>query len=231
LGSSLPEIVSRHGDFEDQIIKKLHVARSRIVIVASRSGEKLPEPESIAGAVITGSHAMVTDRESWSEYTGRWIAQAVKTRIPILGICYGHQLIGQALGGVVNKNPSGGEFGTKKIYLNESAKNDALFHGLSQEIKGYMTHFQSVTTLPPGAVVLAATQDEKHAAFVIPPFTYGFQFHPEFNGEIVKTYIQKYKMDMLSSEERVEEKDRHEADLTGDVLLQRFGQLVMQQDR
>jgi GMP synthase (glutamine-hydrolysing) len=209
----------------------LAIDRSRIVIASPRAGEKLPKPASIGGAVITGSHAMVTDREAWSEYTAVWIRQAFKARIPVLGICYGHQLIGQALGGEVNKNPRGGEFGTIKIYLAESAKSDALFHGLQQEVNGYMTHFQSVTTLPPGAILLAATQDEKHAAFVIPPFTYGFQFHPEFNAEIVKIYIRKHKTDMLSAEERVSEMDIHEADQTGDLLLQRFGQLVMQQDR
>jgi len=58
----------------------------------------LPEPRLFSGVILTGSHSMVTDHEAWSEQTARWIPAVMEASIPLLGICYGHQVIGYALG-------------------------------------------------------------------------------------------------------------------------------------
>ncbi len=65
----------------------------------------LPEPRHFSGAILTGSHSMVTDHEPWSERTAAWIPAVMAAGTPLLGICYGHQLIAYALGGDVGPNP------------------------------------------------------------------------------------------------------------------------------
>ncbi len=75
-------------------------------------GDALPRREGFAGVIVTGSAAMVTDRHDWSERSADWLRDAAHGGLPLLGICYGHQLIAHALGGEVGDNPAGREMGT-----------------------------------------------------------------------------------------------------------------------
>ncbi|MEZ4555438.1 MAG: gamma-glutamyl-gamma-aminobutyrate hydrolase family protein [Caldilineaceae bacterium] len=50
---------------------------------------------------MTGSHSMVTDRAAWSERSADWLRAVVAAEWPVLGICFGHQLLAHAWGGVV----------------------------------------------------------------------------------------------------------------------------------
>ncbi|RYF49524.1 MAG: glutamine amidotransferase, partial [Comamonadaceae bacterium] len=82
-------------------------ANAQIQVVRPSLGETLPAPHAVAGAIITGSWNMVTDREDWSELTAAWVREAFAGDVPLLGICYGHQLMAHALGGVVDYHPQG----------------------------------------------------------------------------------------------------------------------------
>lgn len=96
--------------------------------------------------------------------------------IPMLGICYGMQLMGYTLKGKVG--PGGKrEFGKTDI---EVLNTSDLFHGLDSEIVAWMSHGDCVQELPPGFGVLAKSANTKHAAMSDPVRKlYGVQFHPE----------------------------------------------------
>jgi GMP synthase (glutamine-hydrolysing) len=188
-GSTFPEISKDRGDFEDWIIAGMGIDRKKFLIVNVSRGELLPGYDEISGIVITGSHAMVTDHADWSERTAEWLPGAVAKEIPLLGICYGHQLLAHAMGGEVGDNPNGLEFGTVEAHLTEIAQKDRLFSFLPAKVHLQATHTQSVIKLPPGAKLLAATSMDKNHAFVIGDCTWGIQFHPEFDMDIVKRYI------------------------------------------
>jgi GMP synthase (glutamine-hydrolysing) len=100
-GSTLPSLLDRQGDFEDWVIAGLGVPRDQVQVANVQAGDVLPEPDDVAGVVITGSHSMVTDHEPWSERAAAWLRRAVVRQTPVLGICYGHQLLAYALGGEV----------------------------------------------------------------------------------------------------------------------------------
>jgi GMP synthase (glutamine-hydrolysing) len=105
---------------------------------------------------------------------------------PVLGICFGHQLIAQALGGEVKRNPLGREMGTMRV---QRLADDPLFAGLPATFDIQGTHADAVTRLPPGAEVLATTPRDAFAAFRVGGHVRGVQFHPEFDADVMRGYL------------------------------------------
>ena len=193
MGETMPHLAERRGDFEDWIIDPLGKNRDGFRVVSPHM-ENLPsDPGAFAGIIITGSHAMVTDREDWSERTAAWIPRAIEAGVPLLGICYGHQLLAHAMGGVVGNLPTGVEMGTVLVTLAKEAGKDPLLKGLPKHIKAHASHSQTVIQLPPDAVLLASGENDPHHAFCVGPFAWGVQFHPEFDADIMKTYVHEFR--------------------------------------
>ncbi len=192
-GETFPFIKSKKGDFEDWIIAKSGLEKTHVNIVDVFNGEKLGSYDNIKGIIITGSHSSVAEKQPWSEYTAQWLLKAIQLDIPILGICYGHQLIAYALGGKVGPCPNGNEFGTVDIRLKPLAKDDRLFQGLPNLFKAHATHTDSVLELPAETQCLAWSDLESHQAFVVKDHVWGVQFHPEFDPDITAAYIQQMK--------------------------------------
>jgi GMP synthase (glutamine-hydrolysing) len=189
LGTTFPALAARQGDFEHWIRDRLEVAEEQVVVVDVRQETRLPDPRRFAGIVLTGSHGMVTEREEWSERTANWTARVLDTAVPLLGICYGHQLLTHALGGEVGWNPRGREFGTVAVHVHDVARNDPLFGHLPERLWVHTCHAQSVLRLPPGATCLASNAHDPHHAYRVGQNAWGVQFHPEFDVAAVKTYI------------------------------------------
>jgi GMP synthase (glutamine-hydrolysing) len=176
-------------DFEHWTAAAAGVPLDRWRTVTVIDGETLPEAQGCSGVVITGSAAMVSDRHPWSEYSAQWLLGTMKRGVPILGICYGHQLLAHALGGVVDYHPRGREMGTKIIQRLPAALDDELFKALPECFPAHVTHMQSVLTLPPHAQVLAANAFEPHHAVRFSSRAWGVQFHPEFTPAAMSHYL------------------------------------------
>jgi GMP synthase (glutamine-hydrolysing) len=188
-GTTLPEIRARHGDFPQWIARDMELAPGEVHVVRVDRGEALPDPATVRGAVVTGSGAMVTDRESWSEATADWLRAGVASGLPLLGLCYGHQLLAHALGGCVDFNPRGREIGSAWLERSTAAVDDALFDRMPARFVAQESHLQSVVEAPPGSVVLARSARDRHQALRHAPRVWGLQFHPEFSEAVVALYI------------------------------------------
>ena len=112
---------------------------------------------------------MVTDREPWSEDTAAWLREAAAAGLPMFGVCYGHQLLAHALGGKVGYNPTGSELGTQTVELLPPAAGDQLLDGLPASFPAQMLHAQTVLQPPPGAAVLARSDQDPHQMFRVGP--------------------------------------------------------------
>ena len=189
----------RHGSFAHWIRVAAGLARDAAVVVDVQGGEPLPPREGFAGTIVTGSGAMVTDRHAWSERSAAWLREAAHAGMPLLGICYGHQLLAHALGGEVGDHPGGREMGTVRIDLQPAAQEDPLFAGLPPSFAAQATHLQSVLRPPAGATVLACNDHDACHAFRWGETAWGVQFHPEFAAGHMRGYIHA-RADALAAE-------------------------------
>jgi GMP synthase (glutamine-hydrolysing) len=187
-GSTLAEIRAKRGDFEDWIIEQSAVSAGEWDVFSIFQRAELPDLRRYKAAIITGSHSMVTEKAEWMEKTSQWL-KGLFSNLPVLGICFGHQLIAQTFGGRVELNPVKLETGMTCIQLTEDGINDNLFKDLPAAFSMPSAHSQSVTRLPEGAKLLAKNQIETNLAFRLGSNIWGVQFHPEFDEDILTQYV------------------------------------------
>lgn len=224
-GEKLASLAAVAGDFADWMLVGMHAPpETGVTVVKPHAGDPLPAPGGVAAAVVTGSSAMVNDGHDWIEACAGWLRELLTLGRPLLGICFGHQLLAHALGGEVRENPKGIEVGTVTTRLTDAARADPLFAGLPPSMSVQASHRQSVIALPPGAVRLAASERDPNHAFRFGNRAWGIQFHPEFDREITRAYIERYRPDLEASGRAVERMLRETVTTPEPVrLLRRFG--------
>jgi len=228
-GDTYESLREPRGDFEHWIADGLEAGGLPLLVLDPRQGDALPDAQDIAGVVVTGSHSMVSHREPWSERAAQWLAGVVESdRVPVLGICYGHQLLAHALGGEAGDHPAAIEIGTVQVRTTEAAAQDPLFAAMPERFDAHVVHRQSALSLPPKAVRLAGNDFEPNQAFRVGSQTWGVQFHPEFDEDAMRGYIDMLAA-TLENPTAVREQVRATPEAAG--LLQRFAHLVARHAR
>jgi GMP synthase (glutamine-hydrolysing) len=223
LGSVPENLKARRGDFEHWFARGLGIGMNRCTVVNPETGHQLPEPQICAGVVLTGSDAMLTDNPAWSLRTQDWLGSAVARNIPVLGVCYGHQLLAQTLGGKVGWSRKGEEIGTVTVDLTAEGRRDPLCTGLPERLTVQASHSQSVLELPPDVRLLAHNVHEPVQGFAWGSNVWGFQFHPEFDADISRTYIEDDREELEAHGREPEALLRATRDAGhGAILLRRF---------
>ncbi|WP_303851173.1 glutamine amidotransferase [Seleniivibrio woodruffii] len=198
-GSTMKDFCVHYGDFEDWMIRYMEIMRQYVKIVDVQK-EPLPDNYDFDGILVSGAHEMVTDGHEWSENTAKWLRGAVEKEVPTIGVCYGHQLLAHAMGGVVGNHPKGPEIGTVDISLTDEAKKDPIFKSMPKTFSVHVSHTQSVLTLPEGAVLLAENDYEPHHAYRLGKNAWGVQFHPEYDTIISREYVLSQKDKIINLE-------------------------------
>ncbi len=222
-GATFADTAATHGDFEHMFSRGLGLDPKHIHVHAAASQGPLPDPMRYCGVLVTGAHSMVTDGDRWIERLGKWLHMVAALEKPILGVCYGHQLLGQAFGGRAGPHPKGLEVGTVEIARTAAAIDDPLFNSLPESFPVHVTHRQSILELPYDTVVLAANAHDPHQAIRIDDRVWGVQFHPEFSPEITRDYINRQRAELQQqgqAPEQLLEQVRETAD--SHALLRRF---------
>jgi len=119
----------------------------------------------------------------------KMVNSTIKIEMPLLGVCFGHQLLAYVCGGDVICDKKNEEYGTYLMGLEDAAKDDPLFSHLPQRFNAQCAHHDRVQNLPPGAVLLAGNERSPIQAFRIDKKVYGIQFHPERSKEDYENII------------------------------------------
>src|SRR5262249_12724234 len=144
-GEPVPAVRERWGQFADLIQETIGDAWTGGYRVADVGAEPPPPPSAVGAGGITGPAAGVPHREPWMLRAEAWLREVVAAQIPTFGICFGHQILAQALGGQVQKNPRGREMGTLLI---ERTGPAPIFASLPDRFEAQVTHVDSVVRLP-----------------------------------------------------------------------------------
>lgn len=185
-GSTHPRVEESYGDYDLWFREALGGDPGRFLTVSPFLGEALPPLEGIGGILLTGSPASVRDEAPWMEAVSRFIHEAEEREIPVLGVCFGHQLLGEAFGGRVERSPGGWEFGTVSIVLTEEGRKDPLFTGLPPTFLAHSVHQDELLRVPEGAIRLAGNERSKWQAFSLGPRLRAVQFHLETSEPIMR---------------------------------------------
>lgn len=141
-----------------------------------RAGD-LPGPDLFDGAIITGSAAGVYEDHGWIPPLLDWIRTA-KGRLRLVGICFGHQAMAQALGGRVEKSERGWGVG---LHRYEVATAEPWMQPPAATVAIPVSHQDQVTAPPPGARTVLASGFTPYAGLAWDDDAVSFQCHPEFS--------------------------------------------------
>lgn len=162
------------------------------------------------GMVISGSPRSLVPGaiEPWMEDAAGVVRDAADAGVPVLGVCFGHQLVGYAFGGQVRQNPNGWEVGTvDDVDLTDEGARDPLFAGLAPRIRVNQSHRDEVGTLGPTTRVLAGSAHTPHQAIAVGDHVRGVQFHPEMDARVILRIVEHRRRLLLDDAARLCRRD------------------------
>ena len=168
----------RHGSYPQMFERMIGAADAGVTFdtVSIVAGDALPDPGSLQAILITGSPAGVYDDLDWIAPLEAFVRAAHAQRVPMVGVCFGHQLIAQALGGTVRKSEKGWGLG-RHVY--DVAGGNGLIDG--ERIALACSHQDQVITPPDGAATILSSDFTPHAGLLYAGgTTFSVQAHPEF---------------------------------------------------
>ncbi len=172
-----PKNRERHGSYPQMFARMIGAADASVTFdtVSIAAGASLPDIEELEAILITGSSAGVYDELDWIAPLEAFVRTAHEKKVPMVGVCFGHQLIAQALGGTVRKSEKGWGLG-RHVY--DVAPGNSLIEGADIAIA--CSHQDQVITPPVGAATILSSDFTPHAGLLYSGTTFSVQPHPEF---------------------------------------------------
>lgn len=154
--------------------------------MAGANDDLLAAAKEAAAVIISGS-----PRDAWvddprNDRVLEVIEHFRSTGKPLLGVCFGHQLLGRALGAPVGRHPGGYELGNVEVTLTDEGATCPLFAGLPRQLDVIESHQDAVLELPQGARLLATGEHTQVQAFDFAGHLLGIQFHPEMDPAVLQ---------------------------------------------
>ena len=195
------EILNEYGDYADMFQNLLlsvddTLSFSTYQVTQSEYPSTIDECDAY---LLTGSKFSAYDDEAWIKQLIKFIVELHQQQKKLIGICFGHQLIAHALGGLTQKSEKGWGVG---LIISDVKQTADKYDWLTPEKEGFsllVSHQDQVVKLPPGAELIASNAFCLNAGFQIGESVLTFQGHPEFSVEYLK-YIMNNRREIIGEE-------------------------------
>lgn len=180
VGEPPAELAGRYPGYGTMLEELLHAADAALVFrqYDVRAGERPGAADAHDGWLITGSRHAAYEDLPWIHWLAGFIRELDARKIPLVGICFGHQLIAKALGGEVVKAPQGWGVG---VHAADITAHAPWIDADARSVRMVVSHQDQVTALPPQAEPLAASGFCPVAMYHIGSHVFAMQAHPEFS--------------------------------------------------
>lgn len=190
------DVATDHGDYPELFGTLLAGTPVDLVTYVVNEGQIPSDPRACDGWLVSGSASSVYEPLPWIDRTGRFLTQVVEAEVPLVAVCFGHQLLAQALGGRVERSDRGWGVGIHRYQVeaplpqwSAPERDDQPETDQPDELVLLASHQDQVTVLPDGATVLAASEHCPVAAYALGPGVVAVQAHPEFTPALSRDLI------------------------------------------
>lgn len=186
----VPELLTgRHGNYPEMFQRLLRSAAPELefCVYHVTSGELPRSVDECDAWLVTGSRHGVYDPLPWIEPLKDFLRKAYEGDVPIVGVCFGHQILAEALGGKAEKSDRGWGVGVQKYRVH---RKPAWMTGVNGEFSLNAMHQDQVTSLPPDADVVAGSEFCPYAVLAYRDRAISIQPHPEFETDYLRDLIE-----------------------------------------
>lgn len=181
---------------------------------AALDGDVPDDPRSADAWLITGSRYGVYERHDWIVRLEGFVRQAYDAKVPMIGICFGHQVIASALGGQVVKSDKGWGVGHHEYAVTQTRP---WMSRTTDTLNLNAVHQDQVVDLPDGAEVLATSPFCENAVLAYGDGALTFQPHPEFNDAFKRDLITDRLVDIVPEDRMQAGYETLASDMTTDI--------------
>ncbi len=210
-GRTPPEMRAKHGDYDD-LFRRFLDGRGFEFDTYRVLEDVFPENIHAAqGWLITGSKFGVYESHGWIAPLEEFLRQAFAAGVPIIGVCFGHQILAQALGGKVEKYAEGWSVGAVDYAVKDSEDPTTII----------AWHQDQVVKLPPQAEIVGSSDFCKAAMLAYGQTALTIQPHPEFTAEFAGDLLDA-RRNVLPDNIAAQAEDGLDADLMSASIADRF---------
>lgn len=185
-------LAANHGAYPKMFERMLLAENTDFTFISVKvcRGEIPDSPSDADAWIISGSKFGVYEDIPWIAPLKQFIRECFAARIPIAGICFGHQILAEAMGGKVVKSDKGWGVGVHSYEINSTP---SWMTGVNSSFAGHAVHQDQIVELPDNATVIACSEFCKNAALIYGeienPLAISVQPHPEFEAPFIKDLI------------------------------------------
>jgi len=183
-----PEFVEQFGEYPDMFARRMHAIDDTIELVTYdvQKGIYPKQLDEVDAYLITGSRSSVYDQEPWLDVLKVFVERLHNAQKKLIGICFGHQLVAEVLGGKTGKAEMGWCVGVHKASFTAKAKT----LGINQDSFNLVSsHQDQVLQLAQGSEVIASTPTCPNYMTVLGEHIITVQGHPEFDTEFARQLL------------------------------------------
>lgn len=179
------EFVANYGDYPDMFSHRLRNIEPALQVSTynAHNGELPASIDETDIYLLTGSKQSVYENELWISHLTEFVQALHAQKKPLIGICFGHQMVAHALGGKVEKSEHGWQVGIKRNALNSAAKDIGI---QAKHFQIISSHQDQIVELAPGTEVLASESQCPFAMTRLGRHIFTVQGHPEFDKAFAK---------------------------------------------